>query len=375
MGGRQPRDGILARRPKDRRGCTQACQRRNMMKLSLRVFFICAALVLAAPQILSAQDPQKPLAVVEGQPIYEQDLMSVAGPSLLDLRKQEYKAKSDALDKVIRMKLVEAEAKKRGLTADELLKQEVDSKVADPSDDEAKGFYLAQRSQTTLPFDQVKPQVKQLLKASEIQQAREKYLDSLRDKADVSILLQPPSVQMGYDPARVRGDAKAPITIVEFSDFQCPFCKKVQGALNDVMARYPGRVKLAYRDFPMRTLHTNAQIAAEAGRCAGEQGKFWEFHDAMYADQSKLDQPGLLETAHSLGMDGESFRSCLTGDKFKAQIEQDVQDGTRAGVSGTPGFFINGEFVNGAKPEADFEKVIESELAAIGRQNSAQASR
>ena len=121
------------------------------MKLSLRVFFICAALVLAAPQILSAQDPQKPLAIAEGQPIYEQDLMSVAGPSLLDLRKQEYKAKSDALDKVIRMKLVEAEAKKRGLTADELLKQEVDSKVADPSDDEAKGYYLAQRSQTTLP--------------------------------------------------------------------------------------------------------------------------------------------------------------------------------------------------------------------------------
>ncbi len=345
------------------------------MKLSLRVFFICAALVLAAPQILSAQDPQKPLAVVEGQPIYEQDLMSVAGPSLLDLRKQEYKAKSDALDKVIRMKLVEAEAKKRGLTADELLKQEVDSKVADPSDDEAKGFYLAQRSQTTLPFDQVKPQVKQLLKASEIQQAREKYLDSLRDKADVSILLQPPSVQMGYDPARVRGDAKAPITIVEFSDFQCPFCKKVQGALNDVMARYPGRVKLAYRDFPMRTLHTNAQIAAEAGRCAGEQGKFWEFHDAMFADQAKLNEPGLLETAHSLGMDGESFRSCLTGDKFKAQIEQDVQDGTRAGVSGTPGFFINGVFVNGAQPEAEFEKVIESELAAIGRRSSARASR
>ena len=110
-----------------------------MNKSSFRVIFICAALILAAPLILSAQDPQKPVAIVEGQPIFEQDLMSVAGPSLLELGKQEYKAKSDALDKLIRKKIVEAEAKKRGLTADELLKQEVDSKVADPSDEEAKG--------------------------------------------------------------------------------------------------------------------------------------------------------------------------------------------------------------------------------------------
>ncbi len=346
-----------------------------MSKFSLYVIFIFAALIQAAPPNLLAQDSQMPIATIEGQPIYEQDLMSVAGPSLLELGKQEYKAKSDALDKLIHKKIVDAEAKKRGLTAEELLKQEADSKIADPSDDEAKGYYLAVKSQTTLPFDQIKTQVKQLLKTSEIQQAREKYVNSLRDKADISILLQMPSVEVGYDPARVRGDAKAPITIVEFSDFQCPYCQRAEPTLKDLLAKYKGRVKLAFRDFPLQTLHPNAQIAAEAGRCAGEQGKFWEFHDAMYADQTKLNEPSLLETARSLGLNQESFRSCLTGSKFKAQIEQDFQDGTRAGVSGTPGFFINGVFVNGAQPEADFEKVIESELAAIGRQNSAQASR
>ena len=178
------------------------------------------ALILAAPLILSAQDPQKPVAIVEGQPIFEQDLMSVAGPSLLELGKQEYKAKSDALDKLIRKKIVEAEAKKRGLTADELLKQEVDSKVADPSDEEAKGYYLAVKSQTTLPFDQIKPQVIQHLKASAIQEARDKFVDSLRDKAQVSILLQAPVVHVDYDSARVKGDPGAPVTIVEFSDYQ-----------------------------------------------------------------------------------------------------------------------------------------------------------
>src|SRR5436309_15533975 len=187
--------------------------------------FICAGLMLSAPLMLSGQDSQKPdsqrpLATVAGQPIYEQDLMSVAGPGLLDLHKQEYKLKSDALDKVIRKKLIEVEAKERGLSAEELLKQEVDSKISEPSDDEAKGYYLAVKAQTTLAFDDVKAQVKQLIKNNEIQQARDKYADSLRDKSEVSILLQPSSVEVAYDEARVKGDREAPITVIEFADFQ-----------------------------------------------------------------------------------------------------------------------------------------------------------
>src|SRR5262249_25926082 len=207
--------------------------------------------LMLAARLASAQDSQKPLATVAGQPIYEQDLMSLAGPALLDLHKQEYKLKSEALHRAICKKLVDMEAEKRGLSSEELLKREVDSKVAEPSDDEAKGYYLAVRSQTTLPFEQVKSQVKQLLTSSEIQQARERYADSLRDKMEVAILLRPPVVQVSYDSARVKGEPDAPITIVEFADFQCPFCGRVQPLLNDVLAKYKGKVKLAYRDFPL----------------------------------------------------------------------------------------------------------------------------
>src|SRR5881398_2862261 len=117
---------------------------------------ICAGLMLSAPLILSAQDSQKPLATVAGQPIYEQDLMSVAGAGLLDLRKQEYKLKSDALDKVIRDKLTEGQAKETRLSTEELVKPEVDSKISEPSDDAANGYYFAVRAQTTLAFDDVK---------------------------------------------------------------------------------------------------------------------------------------------------------------------------------------------------------------------------
>jgi protein-disulfide isomerase len=341
-----------------------------MREFIFRVISICATLLFAGPIVLPAQNSPNPIATLDGQPIYDEELTSVAGTRLLELRNQEYKVKSDALDQLVRKKLIDAEAKKKGLTAEELLKQEVDSKIAEPSDDEAKGYYLASRSQTTLPFDQIKSQVKQLLKSSEIQQAREKYADSLRAKADVAILLRPPKVQVSYDPTRVRGNPKAPVTIVEFSDFQCPFCKKAQVTLKDLLTKYNGRVKLAYRDFPMRTLHPQSQMAAEAAGCAGQQGKFWEYHDALFAtDQSKLDQAGLTATARSVGLDEKSFTSCLAEGKFKAQIEQDVQEGTKAGVAGTPGFFINGEFVSGARPEAEFEKIIDGELAAIRSQS------
>jgi protein-disulfide isomerase len=346
-----------------------------MKKFNFTNGLIGAPLILAVPLILSAQDPQKPVAVVEGQPIYEQDLLSVAGPSLLDLRKQEYKAKSDALDKLIRNKVVEAEAKKKGLTADDLLKKEVDSKVANPSEDEARGYYLAVKGQTTLPFEQIKPQVIQHLKAAAVQEAREKYVDSLREKADVSILLQPPVVHVDYDPARVQGDVGAPVTIVEFADFQCPYCGRVQPTLKNVLTKYKGKVKLAFLDFPLSAIHSHAELAAEGSRCALEQGKYWEMHDAMFGDQSKLDEASLVKTAAGLGINQTAFESCLKSGKYKAAVERDAQAGSHAGVSGTPSFFINGEFLSGAQSDADFAKIIDRELGAAGGKGSERASR
>jgi protein-disulfide isomerase len=311
------------------------------------------------------------VATVAGQPIYEEDLAAELGPKLLQLRNQEFQMKSQALEELIRKKLIDAEAQKRGISADKLLEQEVDAKVADPSDQIIEGYYLAVRSQVNQPFAEIKPQIEKVLRLIKTQQARQDYGDALRAKAEVSVLLSPPKVEVGYDPARVKGDVKAPVTIVEFSDFQCPYCKKAEAVLTGLLAKYKGKLKLAYRDFPLRTLHPQAQLAAEAGRCAGEQGKFWEYHDALLMDQSKLDETGLAKTAQALGLNEKSFQTCLTGGKFKAQIEQDVQDGTKAGVTGTPGFFINGEFVNGVQSEAEFEKIIERELGVINNRNGA----
>ena len=349
-------------------------------KKTARTFLLAPLFCLAVVTVCSAQakpeaGSDEPVATVGGRPIYERDLMPISGPNLFELRKQEYKVKSDALNQFIRKKLIEVEAKKKGLSSEELLKQEVASKIAEPSDDQAKGYYLAVKNQTTLPFEQIKSQVKQLLRTAEVEQAREKYADSLRDKIEVSILLQPPVFHVDYDPARVKGNADAPITIVEFADFQCPFCSRVQPLLKDVLAKYKGKVKLAYLDFPLAQIHTHAEMAAEASRCALAGGKYWEMHDALFADQSKLDEAALVRTAAGLGMDQNSFASCLKSGKYNATVQQDVQAGSQAGVNATPTFFINGEFLSGVQSDADFTTIIDRQLSAMGSKGATQASR
>src|SRR5260370_12257758 len=148
--------------------------------------------------------------------------------------------------------------------------------------------------------------------------------------------MQKPKVQVVYDHARLRGDPKARVVIVEFSDFQCPYCQSVQPTLKPLLARYEGRVSLAYRDLPVRDIHPQAELAAEASRCAGEQGKFWEYHDLLFANQNKLDRPGLLDQAHGLKLDEKQFDSCLPSAKYPPQISQNRQLGLRPGFTHTP---------------------------------------
>ena len=334
-------------------------------------------LCLALPPACFGQAPPQassgsPIAVVAGQPIFESDLEAAVGPQqLMQLRNQEYEVKSRALENLIRLKLVEAEAKNLGIPAEKLLEREADSKIADPTDGEVEAYSLGQ-SQSGARMEGVKEQYRTALKRMRVQKARQAYADSLRAKTEVVIHLRPPSVQVAYDPDRVRGDPKAPVTIVEFSDFQCPYCKNSQTTLKNILTKYSGRVKLAFLDFPLREIHPQAQTAAEAARCAGEQGKFWQFHDALFADQSKLKESDLAAQARTLGLNEKSFQTCLASGSYKPKVEADLQEGSKVGVAGTPGFFINGVFLSGAQPQAEFEKIIDNQLALLGSRRSMQ---
>lgn len=329
---------------------------RVALVLCMSAFFAATS----AAQNAETPKPKQPIATVEGQTIYDEDLAPSVQGQLQPLRNQEYEIKRKALDNLIEQKVLEAAAKKKGLTTEKLLDQEVNSKIPDPSDAEIEGYYLGLK--ITRPLADVKTQLRESLKQAKIQQARQEYLKTVRANANVVVLLSAPRVDVGYDPARVLGNPQAPVMIVEFSDYQCPYCHQVEPTVKGVLAKYGDKVSLSYRDFPLTTIHSQAQIAAEASRCALEQRKFWEYHDQLFA-ASKLDKDALIEYARNVKLDDKQFGSCLTSGKYKADIDKDLQEGKKAGVTGTPGFFINGIELSGAQSQDAFARVIDDELA------------
>lgn len=170
--------------------------------------------------------------------------------------------------------------------------------------------------------------------------------------------LQPPGVD--DDPAL--GPEDAPVTIIEFSDYQCPFCARAEPTIKQVLEEYGDKVRLVYRDFPLDQLHPYARKASEASHCAEEQGKFWEYHDALYEDQGSINEAGLEQFAKDLGLDMDAFNSCLDSGKYADEVQKDLEDGQEYGVSGTPAFFVNGFSISGAQPFAVFKDIIDKEL-------------
>lgn len=166
------------------------------------------------------------------------------------------------------------------------------------------------------------------------------------------------------DADHVRGDAKAPITMIEYSDFECPFCQRFHTTVQQVLAEYKGKVKIVYRHFPLRSIHPQAQKAAEASECAAEQGKFWEMHDKLFELNASrtLSLDTMKKAAADLGLNTGSFNDCLDSGKTAPEVEKDYQDGIAGGVSGTPGTFVNGQYLAGALPFEEVKSLIESLL-------------
>src|SRR6266550_430135 len=329
---------------------------------------ILASLVLTAT--LAAQgnnitQGRKAIAIVAGETIYEDQLPALTRGQLEQMRQQEYELKRKALEDVMRQKLLEAKAKRDGLTPDMLLEGEVDRKVEEPTPGEIEAYYLARKDHSSRPFDEVKATLQRDLMQAKIQGGREAYLRALQQHAEMAILLRPPRVQVAYDPARLKGSPNARVIVVEFSDFSCPFCREAEGTLGKLLVKYGAKVSLAYQDFPLREAHPHAQSAAEASRCAGEQGRFWEYHDLLFGNASRQSRDDLLENARKLALDEKRFAACMDSGEYRQQVEQDVQVGVRIGLSGTPSFFINGIFLAGAQPASAFEKIIDEELQSM----------
>jgi predicted DsbA family dithiol-disulfide isomerase len=310
---------------------------------------------------------REPIARIGDQTVYDEDLLPSISGKLFQLKIQEYELKSKELENLVNRRLLESAAKSKGLSTEAFLEQMVYRDLAPPTASEVEAFYLAQKDKVNRPLIEVSSQMEQALTEARRTQARHEYMSNLHQKFAVNIMLPRPRSDVAPDLFRLRGNPDAPVTIVEFSDFQCPYCRAAEPTIKEVLDKYKDKVRFSYRDFPLKQVHPLAEQAAEASRCAGEQDKFWEYHKLLYANQAKLDQAGLTEHARMVGLNLNRFSACLASGKFKAAIESDFQAGIRAGVSGTPTFYINGVFLSGSQPLSAFEKIIDTELTAAGR--------
>jgi protein-disulfide isomerase len=182
---------------------------------------------------------------------------------------------------------------------------------------------------------------------------RARFVEVLRLQAKVEDQLQPPPIvrlDVPVDGAPVSGTADAPVTLVEFSDFHCPFCRQVQPVLAQLLERYPDKVRLAYRDFPLDGAHPRARRAAEAAHCAREQGNFWEYHDVLFAHPSQATPEDLKRYAAQVGLDRVRFEGCVTERVHRPAVQRDFEEGVRLGVTGMPTVFVNGRSLSGAQP-------------------------
>ncbi len=318
------------------------------------------------------------LATVQGDRITRAEVEKAAADKLDKVRLQqlqcEGKAKQQRHDvietqarQMVQDRLLAAEAAARGMSKEDLLATEIHGRATQVTPGEAEAFYEQNKDRIgDQPKEQVIPQIEQYLAQQRQSQAYQAFVDGLESKYQVTYDLPPFRVDLDTAGEPARGPADAPVTIVEFSDFECPFCGRVEPTLKKVEASYGGKVRLVFKQFPLTNIHPQAQKAAEASLCAHDQGKFWQLHDAMFGDQENLAVADLEAKAKDAGLDAAAFKQCLESGSKADAVAEDVRQGSIAGVSGTPAMFINGQLVSGAVPYEQLAATIDQELARRG---------
>jgi len=297
---------------------------------------------------------------------YEQALRQVE----LHHREAQHELLRSQLEGMLDRRALELEAQARGTTTDAVL---AELKVPAVTEEEDRQFYESRKALTAQTFEELKAQIDQHLGTEHTAQATRAFYDDLRAKHHIVALLPPYRLTVAAK-GPARGKSTAPVTIVEFGDFQCPFCRATEFTLRTVLSKHPDDVRLVFRNMPLQSVHPNATIAARAGVCADRQDKFWEMHDAMFANQEALSQAALERTARHLGMKLAAFDACLGDTRTLETVNQDLMLGAELNINSTPYFFINGRPLKGNAPAEQFEAIIADELQH--RQNGAmQAAR
>lgn len=305
------------------------------------------------------------LAEVGGARITRADVEQSAPDRFLNLARQRQDLTEQSLVQAVRYKLVEVEAAARGIPGPQLVEEEVFNRITPPTDEEIEAIW--RRSGTTAPLDQVREDYRAALKIQAQEERYEEFLNELRAKHPVVTRLEPLREEVADRGFPSKGPEDAPITIVEFADFQCPYCRQLEGVLGQVLDAYGDEIRFVYRHYPLTNLHPGAQIAAEASMCAEEQGRFWDLHEAMFANPAAIAPSYLKQTARDLGMDGKAFDECLDAQRYKDRVDEDARAARALGLTGTPGLFVNGRFVAGVPEAESLGQLVVDEMRRVGQ--------
>lgn len=339
-----------------------------MRHLIAGVLFVGCATASTAPRSeVHAASPvlDPPIAKVGERTIFQSEADRRAGDDFYKLQDQLYELRIDTAERIAIEYLVEKAAKRDGLSPDDWVEQRLEKGLKPPSEAELQEFFA--RVKRSLPedatFADVRPQLQRaMLREQKVKRARGVF-DELKREAGYQVLLAMPDRPRKQVDASGpgRGPTDARVVIVEFADFQCPYCSKASEIMKKVAAEYPADVRVVFRHFPLSN-HPLAPKAAEASACANEQGRFWEYHDHLFANPRDLDETALKAHAVTLGLEVKPFVECLESGRMKAVVEKDRQAGEALGINGTPAFFINGLPLAGAQPEEAFRRAIDREL-------------
>ena len=328
-------------------------------------FFLLGIAIWPAWSCRPTNESEK-IAEVDGRVVTRAEVDRTAGTEVRNLRQRLYQLERQKLDEYIGATLLTQEAKERGISVSTLLEQEVNNKVQPVSEDEIQAFYEKNKGRLRVELDKVHDQIRDYLREQKTAERKNEYFKTLRANAKITTYLRPPPIHRAdvlTNGAPSKGASSAPVKIVKFEDFECPFCKTVQPTLAELLKKYDGKVLLVHKDLPLEAIHPQATLAAEAARCAGDQGKFWQYHDTLYGKAPKLGAADLKSYAKEIGLDARSFDQCLDSGKHKNIVQKDLAEGAKLGLTGTPSFFINGREISGAQPLEAFSAIIDEEIA------------
>ncbi|MBF0357458.1 MAG: DsbA family protein [Magnetococcales bacterium] len=258
--------------------------------------------------------------------------------------------------------LLELEAKANGIAVNQVMDEMVNKKIPPLTDADVTAFIEANKGQLPEGGKGMDAKIRSYLQNQLEENLQGMYLRSLTNKYQVAFLLKPPRYTVPGPQDLSKGPATAPITIIEFSDFECPYCRRAQETINKVEKKYGDKVRFVFRHYPL-PFHKKAPKASEAAQCAKDQGAFWPFHDALFAKGSKLEISEYKKLAKKLKLNSKQFDHCLDSGSYASRVAADSKDGKSLGITGTPTFFINGIKLVGAVPFTDFTEVINQELA------------